>query len=83
MIRVTKDEADLIRATARDGLHAENVYPSRVFFPVATEPASGRARCRLCEQTIVKGETCCSFMFDAFGKGSWSHLQKAYIHLEC
>lgn len=83
MNTVTMDEADLIRAVAKSGLHAELVYPSRVFLPIEYVDATGRAACRVCAEKIAKGDRCIAFGFDVFGKQQWSSLQRAYIHIDC
>lgn len=81
---VTADEAALIRATARDGLYGEFVYPSRIWMPIEYVDASGRARCRSCGAPIKKAVRCIAFEFDIYaGMDRWGRTQKAYLHIDC
>lgn len=78
------DEAEVARATARDGLYGEFVYPSRLWMPIEYTEASGRAKCRLCGELIAKGVKCISFMFDPHGgMDRFGRTHKAYLHIDC
>jgi hypothetical protein len=88
---VTAEEAAFLRELIAQNLgprsgdgrmtYANDDGHSRLWRPVEAVEATGKARCRLCSQTIPKGERCIRFGFDPYGEGSWGKLSAAYLHL--
>lgn len=93
--RVTHEEAELIRRCAylSGGAGAEQKQEAaavldnngRFWQPIEYAVASGRAKCRECDNKIGRDESCVAFGFDPYGgQDSWGRgVQRAYIHTSC